>query len=113
MRKTQDIYEAILTRWNLNRQQQAFLSNYYILHWRTSYLLEKHPGSTITRDGITFAKKYFKCLPEHLPKDGIVMCSFRKHPEMPLGIVLLSPAPAFFPASSLPSVPSTDAPSNP
>jgi len=101
MRKTQDIYDALLNRWNLNRQQQELLSNYYILHWRTPYLLATHPGSTITRDGITFAKKYFKCLPEQLPKNGIVMCSFRKHPEMPLGIVLLSPAPAIISPSAL------------
>ena len=89
----QDIYTAITSRWNLSQSQQALLSNYYILHWNTEWFTKTFPaGGAIKRDGITYLRIYHKCFHEHLAHAKITMLSFRKHPDMPYGTVLISPA---------------------
>lgn len=107
----QDIYTAITSRWNLSPPQRALLSNYYILHWNTEWFLCTFPSNgAIKRDGITYLRIYHKCSHEHLAHSDITMLSFRKHPLLPYGTVLISPAlsgPSKASLAALQKVPST------
>jgi hypothetical protein len=81
----------VLTRWSLETWHRNYLSNYYILHWKTPYFQSKPSPDRITHDGLEYLILLHKCNHEQLDAAEEIALSFRKLKNFSYGYVLVRP----------------------